>query len=766
MPLEAYTRYPSLTTASPQLTQDHYRWYDNADALQPTTELADEDTTLTDVADTDVLRMRLSLAGAAYTTFAGAAFKLQYSTSTGGPWTDVGGVGSGETWRGFDNASVSDGAALPATLLSTATTVQTYEEANNTTSTPNVIAVGDSAEWDWVVEANGVDASTTYYFRMVFADGTPVDTYSQHPTVSTASGGEVLAQLEYRWYENADAISPGSSLAAEDTAAANLVEGTPYHLRVNIENTGTNLGTGLVFKLQFGNATSGPWTDVGGLGSGEVWRGFDNSLPDDGAALPEGGTLLSSSTNARRQTYEEANSTAATPATILKNKRSEWAWVLQPNATLANTTYFLRMVRDSGAPLESYTTYPEVTMGNATPNTPASLGPSQLVDNTAGWSTDSTPTLEFSLADPDAEQQLQYRVQIATDSGFTALVVDYTSDLQAQGATTFTVGQTGGTYTVGSQGMVLADAAAGYFWRVKAIDEAGAESGFRNAGITATVDIRVDVTPPTPGTVLDGSGPDIEFNDGSLTTMSANWSGFSDATSGIASYDHSIGTTPGATDLQNWTTTGTSTFVTSTGLVLHTGQTYYFNVRATDAAGNVTVSPPSSNGQAVQTTLSVSVSTTTIQLGNFNPGNSNTRTTTVTIAISTNAFNGYAIKVYALDLFRSLGNPAVIIPDFAAGTYASPAVWSGTGWGFNTDDCDLNGGAFWTGAGCTGSPKYAPITRVSPGNVVAEHTDQVTGATGAVVSEQLVITLRATTSTTQEGTAYSTSLVFVVVGDF
>ena len=193
------------------------------------------------------------------------------------------------------------------------------------------------------------------------------------------------------------------------------------------------------------------------------------------------------------------------------------------------------------------------------------------------------PTLTFTLSDPDV-QQVQFQIQIATDSGFTALVVSYTWDLQAEGAASFTVGQSGGTYGVGSQGMTLSDNGTGYWWRVKTIDDLAAESAYSDAGAVGTADFRVDATAPTGGLVLDGTGVDIDFNDGSLTTLSANWSAFTDATSGVTSYEYSIGTTSGGTDIKDWTGVGASLSVTASGLVLHTGQTYYFNVRATDTA--------------------------------------------------------------------------------------------------------------------------------------------------------------------------------------
>ena len=253
-------------------------------------------------------------------------------------------------------------------------------------------------------------------------------------------------------------------------------------------------------------------------------------------------------------------------------------------------------MRGDGTPLDTYTNYPQVTMGNVTPDDPTSLGPGSLVDDDTGWTNDNTPTINFTLSDPDTVQEVQFDLQIATDSGFTALTVHFTSTLQAQGATSFTVGQSGGTYAVGSAGMTLADNGTGYWWRVKAVDELGAEGAYSDAGAAGTADFRVDTTPPSGGAVLDGTGADVDLNDGSLTTMSANWSGFTDALSGVAFYEYSVGTTPGATDIKGFASTGVFTTTTDTGLVLQTGQTYYFNVRATDVASNTMTSTVSSDG--------------------------------------------------------------------------------------------------------------------------------------------------------------------------
>jgi len=88
-----------------------------------------------------------------------------------------------------------------------------------------------------------------------------------------------------------------------------------------------------------------------------------------------------------------------------------------------------------------------------------------------------------------------------------------------------------------------------------------------------------DYTPPTTPVVAD---------DGTCTPytnrLHAAWSA-SDPDSGISEYQYSIGTWAGGTDVTNWTSVGTSTEVTRTGLSLIEGVTYYFNVKARNGVG-------------------------------------------------------------------------------------------------------------------------------------------------------------------------------------
>lgn len=92
--------------------------------------------------------------------------------------------------------------------------------------------------------------------------------------------------------------------------------------------------------------------------------------------------------------------------------------------------------------------------------------------------------------------------------------------------------------------------------------------------------------------ILDTTAPAavIVTDDGENTQdpaqLHAAWTESSDATSGIEEYQYAIGTSSGASDIADWTSTGLNTEVTHTGLSLTHGPLYYISVRVLDNAGN------------------------------------------------------------------------------------------------------------------------------------------------------------------------------------
>ena len=113
-----------------------------------------------------------------------------------------------------------------------------------------------------------------------------------------------------------------------------------------------------------------------------------------------------------------------------------------------------------------------------------------------------------------------------------------------------------------------------YYFSVKAMNGAGLWSAVGSSdGITD------DRTPPSTPVVTD---------DGVYTTsnssLHASWIS-TDPHVPIVGYQYAIGSTPGGVDVVGWTSVGTAAQVTATGLTLATGLTYYFSVKAVNAAG-------------------------------------------------------------------------------------------------------------------------------------------------------------------------------------
>ena len=113
-----------------------------------------------------------------------------------------------------------------------------------------------------------------------------------------------------------------------------------------------------------------------------------------------------------------------------------------------------------------------------------------------------------------------------------------------------------------------------YYCRVRARDQAG------NLGQWSawTDGITVDVTPPTAPTVSDAGAYSTK------TSIRFAWAGANDATSGVAFYQVTLGTTSDGNDVVDGAqVTGTSYTLTNA----QDGVTYYCRVRAVDAASNV-----------------------------------------------------------------------------------------------------------------------------------------------------------------------------------
>jgi hypothetical protein len=129
--------------------------------------------------------------------------------------------------------------------------------------------------------------------------------------------------------------------------------------------------------------------------------------------------------------------------------------------------------------------------------------------------------------------------------------------------------------------------------------------------------VTYDITAPTVGTVNDGTASDIDYPI-STTTIKGNWSGFSDALSGIKNYEWSIRTYsgPNVNNILDWTVAGTDTLVENDTLSLEDNKTYYLFLRATDQAGNVSSEVNSDGVTITQNAPTVEVSSDAVYATN------------------------------------------------------------------------------------------------------------------------------------------------------
>lgn len=389
---------------------------------------------------------------------------------------------------------------------------------------------------------------------------------------------------------------------------------------------------------------------------------------------------------------------------------------------------------------------------NTPPSAPTSLT-QRKSDNstaiaTAGWTNENQVRMGGAVSDPDASDSLQLCIELKP----AATAFDGVGESCAS-----TVAYSGTPLMQSISATSLAEGT--YHWRARTRDAVGANSAWVFYNGADATHFGVDTTAPTTTTIYDGTAEDVDalFNDGSLDELSANWDAFADAGSGVAGYEYSVGVTPGGTTIKTWTGIGAALDINpAAGLILRTSQTYYVNVRATDTAGNATIA--SSSGQVVAPTLSFTLSNPDVDMGTFLPNQLGSDTLSMTT--STNGYGGYEIRA---ELDQPLTGPmAATIPAFSAGTYNSPALWTGSdfGFGYTSSDTSIQGLGNHFGT----ATLFAPFATSAPGDIVADHTTTVGGTPIVNETFDLTIQLRAPLATVAG--QYSTTLVLTATATY
>ncbi len=562
------------------------------------------------------------------------------------------------------------------------------------------------------------------------------------------------------WGIQETASASATWTADEDTGLTGLAKETLKRLRIEISNEGGQTASDVAYRLEVSEPN--PSTCAAGtyerVSTDIDWDITDSSYIIEGEATFDVTPGLTDANDdfISGELRDIADETSAISLTGTQFTEIEYS-IRTTTAAIGGATYCFRLTNAGSTANFTYieAKYGKVTLEvvNQAPNSPSSLAQKKIDDSTLSvgdWTNETSVKFTAIASDPNSSDTLYLCVE--KDDINTAF--GDSEDLCGVG-----VGYTGGSVEVNVT-ITGITTNTEYHWQARVKDAATAYSSWVSYGGNSDTtpgadrDFGVDITAPTSGTIYDGTeiGVDIDFNDGSLSELSANWGSFDADVSGLDHYEYSIGIGIGGTEVGSWVNIGVGTSATATGLDLQTSAPYYFNVRAIDNAGN-TQSAVSSDSQIVSPSLTFGISPTVLSFDNLNSGNSYTDTEDTTLTTSTNAYGGYVIRSFTTDYLRSFED--FTIDDFDNGTYESPGSWGGGnyGFGYTSSDSTIQGSDKF-GSGTL----YAPFSQSGPGDILADHTNNVTGT--PITDEQFTVTYKVKTDNIQESSLYVTTTVY------
>lgn len=234
------------------------------------------------------------------------------------------------------------------------------------------------------------------------------------------------------------------------------------------------------------------------------------------------------------------------------------------------TNYYWRVqaVNSNGSSLSSTRTFTTGT-SNTAPSTPTDVTSDTFIGGGA-VSSFTGKTLSATLADGDEAEQVRYRMQIATDSDFNDLVIDYRSPFGDEGTATYTYGEDGGTYLFGTATTTFES--DDYYLRIRTEDDAAASSAWHTVSGVA-FSVAADETAPGLSSISASPEP---------TSVIIEWV-TDEAGSSLVEYGPSSTYVSSTTEL-NTLPRVTDHEITITGL--RSCITYNFKVVSRDGSGN------------------------------------------------------------------------------------------------------------------------------------------------------------------------------------
>jgi hypothetical protein len=211
----------------------------------------------------------------------------------------------------------------------------------------------------------------------VVGSGSPVIS----PTSTVALSGTTviektnLDQVNYHWRsDNGDEVTASSTTGGvENTPNTDFPKGVPQRLRLAISNEGTATSSATQYRLEFAQkvttcsaVTEGSWTDVGATGgsfdmavSPNLTEGADTTnIATTSGGVSDPNTTFVTPNGGVRDTSSQTGNITLSPTQFV-----ELEYSISATSTLSDGASYCFRVSNAGTKIDTYTRYPEITIG-------------------------------------------------------------------------------------------------------------------------------------------------------------------------------------------------------------------------------------------------------------------------------------------------------------------------------------------------------------------------------------------------------------------
>ncbi len=373
-----------VNLSPPALEQYSYRWYESATSTAPGAPLANANTTATSTERGTPFRLRIALdIDDSKIASSSLSFKLQYAersgicdiSFTGETYTDV--LTSSGAVRFYDNTGVASG--VQATVSANepipsegSFSYQSYIEGGTFTNTYGSIATSSDGLWDFSLIDISSPEETRYCFRVVYADGSTLESYSVIPELITPSRPPIVTQAHFHFRNDNGGEDDATSATGgvEDTNLFGVFPTTTIRMRIGVENRGLSTSSPIQYRLEYAEKgasceVSTGWTDVGSSGGAFNMNPIAN-LTEGGdttdIAIALGGVSTNESYFVSPNGGVRDTNSQTSAITLGPDEYTDLEYSITATGDSNEGTTYCFRITDAGSVIDSYSVYPQITM--------------------------------------------------------------------------------------------------------------------------------------------------------------------------------------------------------------------------------------------------------------------------------------------------------------------------------------------------------------------------------------------------------------------